>query len=123
MKYLKEFILYFTDITQSGDEALADVLPSLQLLEKLALPCIDFENESDQQLFTALRSLHFFKELNLCGTIVTETGAATLTSVLPTLRNLKRISLPWRIENDENGALRRELEEAADLVPGLIVDA
>ena len=123
LKYLKEFSLCFTGITQTGAEALAHVLPSLDCLEKLGLPCILFENEGDQQLFTALRSLCFFKELSLGGTVVTETGAATLTSVLPTLRNLKRISLPWEIENDENGALRRELEEAANLVPGLIVDA
>ena len=116
LKYLKEYGLCFTCITQTSAEALADVLPSLHCLEKLHLICISCENEGDQhqsmnQLFTALRSLRFFKELALNGSIVTQTGAATLTSVLPTLRNLKRISLPWKIENDENGTLKRKLKE------------
>ncbi|CAB3978137.1 hypothetical protein MVEG_01350 [Paramuricea clavata] len=112
LKYLKELHVFESHITQTGAEALAKVLPSLQLLEKLVLQCTSFHNESDQRLFTALRSSSFLTELHLGSSIVSENGAATLTFVLPTLPNLKRFGLPETLK-------RKLKEEMKCLVPGL----
>jgi Ran GTPase-activating protein (RanGAP) involved in mRNA processing and transport len=119
LKYLKKLKFDVARITQTGAEALTDVLPSLHCLDELFLSFCRF----DHQLFTALRSLRFVKKLYLFGTTVTQTDASTLTSVLPTLRNLKVIGLP-KIKNDEIGTRRRKLkEEVTHLVPGLNIVA
>ena len=73
LKYLKELNLCKTDITQTDVEALAGVLPSLQLLEKLVFGEIDFDDECKKQLFAALGKLKYLKELNLCKTGITQT--------------------------------------------------
>jgi hypothetical protein len=52
LKYHKELNLYDIHITQTGAEALAEVLPSLQLSENLQLKSIDFDDAYKKQLFT-----------------------------------------------------------------------
>ena len=120
LKYLKELELRRDEFTQIDAESLAEVLPSLQLLEKLSLRWFDLSNTSDQQLFTAVGSLRFLQKLDLLCTCISPASATNLTAVLPTLRNLTSIWLP-KIPHDENGAFRRGLKAAAELVPGLKV--
>jgi hypothetical protein len=103
-------------IISVGADSLAEVLPSLQLLEKLELRWIYFTNINDQQLYTAIGSLSCLKELDLCGTEVTDAGAEILIDVLPSLRHLTCITLPWIY-----GTLRSRLKAAASQVPGLKV--
>ena len=93
LKYLKEFNLDQTDITQTGAEALAGVLPSLQLLEKLVLKTIYLDDEHQKQLFAALGKLKYLKVLNLCETDITQIGAEALADVLPSLQLLEKLVL------------------------------
>ena len=66
LKYLKELELIRISIDKTGAKALARVLPSLTLLEKLVLGCNLFDHECDkQQLFAALENLKYLKELDL----------------------------------------------------------
>ena len=116
LTYLKELDLKGYKITQAGADSLAEVLPSLQLLEKLELRWIDFTNINDQQLFTAMGSLSCLKELDLSHTEITDAGAENLIDVLPSLRHLTFIRLPFIY-----GTLRRRLEAAASRVPRLKV--
>jgi Ran GTPase-activating protein (RanGAP) involved in mRNA processing and transport len=100
LKYLKELDLGWSTITQTGAVTLAEVLPSLQLLEKLVLRNIEFDNECQKHLFHAVGKLKYLKGLNLRCSEITLAGAATLTDVLPTLRNLRWILLS-KIKSDE----------------------
>ena len=93
LKYLKELNLRYTRITQTGAEAFADVLPSLQLLEKLELEMIDFDDGCQKQLFAALGKLKYLKALDLCETDIIQTGAVALADVLPSLHLLEKLEL------------------------------
>jgi Ran GTPase-activating protein (RanGAP) involved in mRNA processing and transport len=130
-KYLKKLDLRFTKITQTGAVTLAEVLPSLQLLETLWLGEIDLNNESEKQLFAAVGSLNWLNYLLLRRTKITDEGAATVIGVLPTLRNLRSIELP-DVESDENETSSdaecdehetpvSKIKAAGRLVPGLSI--
>ena len=116
LRFLEELDLEVIKMTKAGVAALADVIPSLGLLKKLRLYCISFKDTSDDQLFTAVGSLSFLNKLKLSGSTITQAGANSLTTTLPRLRNLRKFVLP-RIENDEDGTLRKNLQEAASFVP------
>ena len=115
LTYLKELKLHWFKITQAGADSLAQVLPSLQLV-KLVLHHIDFRNINDQQLFGAVGSLSYLKDLDLSFTKITNAGAEILIDALPSLRNLRGIMLYDIFE-----PLRSRLIAAASQVPGLKV--
>ncbi|CAB4009579.1 NLR family CARD domain-containing 3-like, partial [Paramuricea clavata] len=99
LKYLKELHLCYTRITQTGAEALADVLTSLQLLEKLELGEINFGDGCQKQLLAALGKLKYLKGLSLCWTAITQTGAEALAEVLPSLQLLEKLKLhPFKMK-------------------------
>jgi Leucine-rich repeat (LRR) protein len=93
LRYLKELGLWSTYITQTGIVVLAEVLPSLQLLEKLVLGNIDFDNESEEKLFYAIMKLRSLKKLDLASTELAQTGTGALAEVLPSLRVLEELTL------------------------------
>jgi Leucine-rich repeat (LRR) protein len=120
-KYLKKLSLRYTKITQTGAVTLAKLLPSLQLLETLWLGEIDFiNNESEKQLFAAVGSLNWLKDL-VWRTKITDEGAATFIGVLPTLRNLRLITLPSDVGHDEQETPVSKIEAAVCHVQGLSV--
>ena len=84
LKYLKELDLGKTYISKTVAESLACVLPSLTLLEKLALKGIDPDDECVEELFAALGNLKILKELHL---------AEALVRVLPSLTLLEKLVL------------------------------
>jgi hypothetical protein len=104
--------LYCTEISV---ESLTEVLPSLQVLEALTLRWFYLHN-GDQQLFIALKSLSYLRELNLPLTKISPAGATNLAAALPSLRNLTMILLT-NIPRDENGQFLRILKEAARQIP------
>ena len=116
LRFLEELYFDGNEITKAGVAALADVIPSLGLLKKLTLPCISFEDTSDDQLFTAVGSLSFLNKLELLFSTITQAGANSLTTTLPRLRNLRKFVLPC-IETDEDRTLGRNLKKAASFVP------
>ena len=117
LKYLKELDVRKVYIRKTGAEALARVLPSLTLLEKLALGHILFDDECNEHaLLAALGNLKYLKILDLGDVCIRKTGAATLTATLPRLRSLKIFWFP-RIGNDEDGTLKNNLKTAASFVP------
>jgi hypothetical protein len=65
LKYLKELDIGKFRITQTGAVTLAEVLPSLQLLENLVLGSIGFDDECQKHLFHAVGKLKYLKELDL----------------------------------------------------------
>ena len=94
LKYLKELELIRISIDKTGAKALARVLPSLTLLEKLVLGYNLFDHECDkQQLFAALENLKYLKELDLQSISINKTGAEALTRVLPSLTLLEKLVL------------------------------
>ena len=93
LKYLKEIDLRRTDITQTGAESLAEVLPSLQLLEVLKLGKIVFDDGSEKQLFDALGKLKYIKNLELRGTLRTGASVANFAEALASLHCLEKLSL------------------------------
>ena len=97
LKYLKELQLGRYGFIQTDVETLAEVLPSLPLLEKLVLLGFDISDVDGRErgLCAALRSLNFLKELELCGDRCTQTDAEALTEVLPSLQFLEELSLNW----------------------------
>ena len=112
LKYLKELHLVEMNITKLSTEGLARVLPSLTLLEKLALgsgfpsyrefdDLIDSDYECDEQLFAALGNLKYLKELHLSGMIITKPHAEALARVLPSLTLLERLVLGGIDPDDE----------------------
>ena len=101
LKYLRELDLGETHITKTGAEALARVLPSLKLLEKLVLGYIPFVDECNKQLFAAVGNLKYLKELDLGETHITKTGAEALARVLPSLTLLEKLVLVYISSDDE----------------------
>ena len=97
LKYLKELHLNLVDIT----EALAHVLPSLTLLEKLVLEEIRHYHECHEQLFAALGNLKYLKELHLVCWNITESGTKTLAHVLSSLTLLEKLVLKGISSDDE----------------------
>ena len=94
LKYLKELNLCETRITQTGVEALAEVLPSLQLLEELGLGKISrCDDGCHKQLFDALGKLKYLKKLTLGLTGITQTDIEALTDVLSSLQLLEKLYL------------------------------
>ena len=93
LKYLKELDFRFFKITQTGAVTLAEVLPSLQLLEKLMLDDIGFDDECQKHLFHAVGKLKYLKELDFRFFKITQTGAVTLAEVLPSLHLLEKLML------------------------------
>ena len=101
LKYLKELDLIRIRIDKTGAKALARVLPSLTLLEKLVLGYIPFDNECDkQQLFAALENLKYLKKLDLIRTRIDKTGAEALARVLPSLTLLEELVLGYILSDD-----------------------
>ena len=94
LRYLKELNLHDTKITETGAVALAKVLSSLHLLEKLVMCRIDDDNEGQKQLFLAVGKLRYLKELFLGRTKITETGADTFAEMLASLHLLEKLTLP-----------------------------
>ena len=96
LKYLKELDLRRINISKTGAEAVARVLPSLTLLEKLVLVGIDRNDECDEHaLFAPLGNLKCLKELDLKGININKTGAEALARVLPSLTLLEKLVLGW----------------------------
>ena len=116
LKYLKELHLVDASITKSGAKALAHVLPSLTLLEKLVLKGNEYFVECDEQLFAALGNLKYLKELKLEQLLTSQTGTEALARTSPSLQMLNVLQLHWvSIDEDKRvfHALRglRFLEE------------
>ena len=87
--YLKNLDLSQTRIFDG--EALADVLPTLQLLERLVLgSSILFNN---RQMYLAVGKLKYLKELDLFRSRVDEFSAMTLAEALPSLQLLEILVL------------------------------
>ena len=104
LKYLKELDLIRISIEKTGAEALARVLSSLTLLEKLVLGHIPFDNECDkQQLFVAFEKLKYLKELDLIRMSIDKTGAEALARLLPSLTLLEKLVLEEISLGDECG--------------------
>ena len=102
LKCLKELNLSRVHINKTGTEALARVLPSLTLLEKLVLGYIDSDDECDElQLFAALGNLKYLKELNLSRVYINKTGTEALARVLPSLTLLEKLELGYIFSDDE----------------------
>ena len=105
LKYLKELNLRGFDVTEICVEStLAEVLPSLQLMEKLELGFLirstEFDNLCFKQLFGALGKLKYLKELNLRDFSVTETGVETLAEVLPSLQLMEKLVFELYLKGD-----------------------
>ena len=93
LKYLKELDLLCTRVDKLGAMALAEVLPSLQLLEILVLGDVVFNEESNKQLFLAVAELKYLKKLSLSYNEYSPTDLIPLTEVLPSLRFLEELTL------------------------------
>ena len=93
LKYLKELDLLRTFFRESDIMALAEVLPSLQLLEILLLGIIKFNEESNKHLFLAVSKLKYLKKLSLSYDGDGSTDLIPLTEVLPSLRFLEELTL------------------------------
>ena len=112
LKYLKELHLGSFRSTVTDVETLAEVLPSLQLLERLVIAFYEytnFNNSCSKQLFGALGKLKYLKELYLGSFISTVTGAESLAEVLPSLQLLEVLKL-GRIDFDD--ANKKQLFDA-----------
>ncbi len=93
LKYLKDLYSAYCKITQTGGEAFAEMLPSLQLLEKLTFLEIDFDNGSQGQLFLAAGKLKYLKDLFLGCKTIDETSADALAEMLSSLQLLEDLTL------------------------------
>ncbi len=91
LRYLKELNLGRIVVAKTGADALAEMLSSMHLLEKLVFMGTDVDNEAQKQLFHAVGKLRYLKELDLCYTKITETGAVALARVLLTLHLLEKL--------------------------------
>ena len=107
---LRSLDLRSTEIcTESTSGALACVLPSLQLLEKLRLRICFINGESERKLFAALGKLKNLKELLICGTRLESINA--LAEVLPSLQLLEKADLYISIPDGRNKLLFDALEK------------
>ena len=93
LKYLKELDLFRSGVDEFETMALAEVLPSLQLLEILVLGNVEFNEESNEQLFHAVAKLKFLKKLSLSYYEHGSTDLIPLTEVLPCLQFLEELTL------------------------------
>ena len=96
LTYLKELQLRCCTFTQAGSDTLAEVLPSLQFLEKLVLEnrdCFDIDYEIEKPLFTAVGKLTYLKELKLKDFSISGAPAESLAEVLPSLQLLEKLVL------------------------------
>ena len=94
LKYLKELDLLRSSVDEFGAMVLAEILPSLQLLEILALGIVEFNEGSNKQLFLAVAKLKYLKKLSL--SYYNEDGSTDLiplTDVLPSLQFLEELTL------------------------------
>ena len=89
LKCLKKLVLNI-NLDYQIEETLAEVLPSLQLMESLVLQH-EIYNE-DSKVFAALGSLKYLKKLKLIG-CTTENSAKSLAEVLPSLQLLESLVL------------------------------
>ena len=94
--YLKNLDLSQTEIFS---EAFADVLPTLQLLERLVLGSFGLD---ERQLYPAVGKLRYLKELDLFRSDVDEFGAMTFTEALPSLQLLEILVLGIVYFNEES---------------------
>jgi Ran GTPase-activating protein (RanGAP) involved in mRNA processing and transport len=104
LTYLKELELNWCKITQAGADSLAEVLPSLQLLEKLVLKNVNYvdDNEGEKQLFAAVGKLTYLKELELGCFTITQAGEDSLAEVLPSLQLMEKLVLEYEIYDDDD---------------------
>ena len=100
LKYLKELDLLRSSVYEFGAMALVEALPSLQLLEILVLGIVDFNEESNKQLFLAVSKLKYLKKLSLSYGGDGSTYLIPLTEVLPSLRFLEELTLKDLIFDD-----------------------
>ena len=105
LKYLKELDLFRSRVDEFSAMALAEALPSLQLLEILVLGDVKFLNEgSMERLFLAVGKLKYLKKLSL--SYYHEDGSTDLvplTEVLPSLQFLEELTLKGLRFDDGNG--------------------
>ena len=95
LKYLKKFTYNWFWFPQDY-KALAEVLPSLQFLEKLKLGKSEHNDESDTKLFEALGNLKYLKNLALRGFRLTQTDAVSvLSEALVSLPLLEKLVLKF----------------------------
>ena len=95
LRYIRSLDLLGTIIFEPITGALARVLPSLQLLEKLRLNLEFCSDKSPQNLFAAFRKLKCLKELsvNIVGVHDKTPAIETLAEVLPSLQLLRTLHL------------------------------
>ena len=93
LKYLKELDLLRSSVDEFGAMVLAEILPSLQLLEILVLGIVEFNEESNKQLFLAVAKLKYLKKLSLSYDEGGSTDLIPLTDVLPSLQFLEELTL------------------------------
>ena len=93
LKYLKELDLLRSSVDKFDAMALAEILPSLQLLEILALGIVEFNEGSNKQLFLAVAKLKYLKKLSLSYDEDGSTDLIPLTDVLPSLQFLEELTL------------------------------
>ena len=108
LKYLKELsIVSISDCGNrvSGRDTLAEVLPSLQLLEKLDLSFF-FQPDDCKQLFNALGKLRYLKEFS-CITFIPEADIVAFSHALSSLQLLEKLAL--RFENSSNNEYIEQL--------------
>ena len=105
LKHLRKLDLFVTN-----GEALAKVLPLLELLEELVL-CWQhvgvFNSEHENQVIAAIGKLRYLKELDLTCYDSTEANMETLSKTLPSLRLLEKLML----EGLNDNLKRRESKE------------
>ena len=93
LKYLKKFTFKYLGRTQDY-KVLAEVLPSLQFLQKLDLQKSTHDDESDTKLFEALGNLKYLKKLVLWDFRLTQTDVvAALSEALVSLPLLEKLVL------------------------------
>jgi hypothetical protein len=96
LKYLRKLDLCLEDITNNEAEALAKVLPSLELLEELMLSWRwwdELGSEHEKQVFAAIGKLKYLKKLYLHWKAITDSGAEDLGKMLSSLRLLEELKL------------------------------
>ena len=103
LRYMRRLDLRGIIFENSTAQALARVLPSLQLLEKLKLKLEPDSDESSKQLFAALRRLEFLKELVVISD--GEIGTSGLVEVLLSLQLFEKVKLCFFVSDENNKPL------------------
>ena len=107
LKNLKELIIEFNCVVSESINSLADVLPSLQLLEKFDLCILDFFDDDDEcckSLFDALGTLRYLKEFSY-GARIENADIEAFAPALSSLPFLETLRLSTR--NLSNGGYVR----------------